>query len=293
MSSFNLNNEIELAEITKKVQRYELEILEQINRICREHGLTCFAVGGTVLGAVRHKGFIPWDDDIDLGMPRADYERFLSIAPEELDERFVIQNYSTDPRSPFFFTKIRRNHTKFVEYSLRDYPIHHGIFVDIFPFDAVPEDDRARERQFKLARFLYQLYLSKSLKTVYSSRLLGTRYETPTVRAQVKKKTRIRRALHALLLPVPKRWIYRLLDACVRRYNEEPHQEISHITRRRLRVRLKDLYPIAYLPFENTEIPVPHDYDAYLRGQFGNYMAMPPKDKRYGHLPCQVEFDCE
>ena len=293
MSYINTENQTEMTEIVQRVQRYELEILEQINRICREHQLTCFAVGGSVLGAVRHKGFIPWDDDIDLGMPREDYEKFLHAAARELDDRFVVQNYRTDPNTPFYFTKIRRNNTVFIEYCLRDHPMHHGIFVDIFPFDAVPENKYLRKAQYRLARILYQMYLSKSLKTVYSSRLLNTIYETPEIRAQVMKKTRIRCVLHSLLAPIPKKWIYKGLDSCVRMQNGKPHREIAHICRKRLRVKEKDLLPIGYLPFEDRVMPVPRDYDSYLRGQFGNYMTIPPKNKRYGHLPYYVEFEEE
>lgn len=293
MSYINTENQDELMEIIQRVQQYELEILEEINRICRDHQLTCFAVGGSVLGAVRHGGFIPWDDDIDLGMPRQDYEKFLHIAAEELDERFVIQHFRTEPRTPFYFTKIRRNNTVFLEYWLKDYPLHHGIFVDIFPFDAVPENRHLRKGHYMLARLLYQMYLSKSTKTVYSSRLLNTVYETPEIRAQVMTKARIRRFLHGLLTPIPKKWIYKGLDACVRMHNGKPHREIAHIVRKRLRVKQEDLLPICYLPFENSCIPVPRDYDSYLRGQFGNYRALPPKDKRYGHLPYYVEFEEE
>ena len=293
MSYINTENKKELQEIIRRVQKYELEILEQINRICRDHQLTCFAVGGSVLGAVRHKGFIPWDDDIDLGMPRQDYEKFLRIAAEELDDRFTVQHFLTDPRTPFYFTKIRRNNTVFLEYCLKDYPMNHGIFVDIFPFDAVPENQHMRKAQYKLARVLYQMYISKSLKTVYSSRLLHTVYETPEIRAQVVKKSRLRRCLHGLLTPIPKKWIYKWLDACVRMHNGKPHQEIAHIARKRLRVKQMDLMPICHLPFENSYMPVPRDYDSYLRGQFGNYMTLPPKNKRFGHLPYYVEFEEE
>ena len=293
MSYINTKNQEEINAIIRRVQQYELEILEQINRICQDHQLTCFAVGGSVLGAVRHKGFIPWDDDIDLAMPRQDYEEFLRIAAEELDDRFVVQNFSTEPRTPFYFTKIRRNNTMFVEYQVRDYSINHGIFVDIFPFDAVPDNRYLRKVQYKVSWMLYQMYLSKSLKTVYSSRLLNTAYETAEIRAQVIKKARIRRLLHGLLTPIPKKWIYKGLDACVRMHNGKPHTEIAHIVRKRLRVKQKDLLPICHLPFENTYMPVPNNYDSYLRGQFGNYMAMPSKDKRYGHLPYYVEFEEE
>ena len=88
--------------------------------------------------------------------------------------------------------------------------------------------------------------------------------------------------------------MFYLLDFCVRFFNRwETNEEISHIVRRRLRVYLKDLYPIKYLKFDNIEMPVPNNYDAYLKAQFGDYSVLPPEDKRYGHLPYEVKFDTD
>ncbi len=266
-----------------RVQEIEHEIMQQIADICHRHGLCYFAIGGTALGAVRHQGFIPWDDDIDIGMPRKDYEAFLEIAARELPEAYYIQHFSTEPASPFYFTKIRKRGTRFVEYYLKDSPIRQGIFVDIFPFDNVPDHPTKRNLHFRFCRTVYQLYLCKSLTTVCSSR----------IQRKDNLKGAIRKVLHVLLLPVPKKWLFRLLDRSVQKYNHRPTQEISHIVRRRLRIKLQDLYPICKLPFGTYEMPVPGNYDAYLKSQFGNYDRLPPEDKRYGHLPYLVEFESE
>jgi len=270
-------------EIIDKVQEVECEILQEIASICQRHDLTFFAIGGTALGAVRHQGFIPWDDDIDIGMPREDYERFLEYARKELPPAYFLQNFSTEKNSPFYFTKIRKNKTRFVEFYLKDADIHQGIFVDIFPFDNVPTSKTLRNVHFRFCRFLYQVYLCKSLKTVCSSRF----------EQKNNYKGTIRRILHTLLLPVPKSWLFFLLDRSVQMFNKNACAEISHIVRRRLRVHLEDLYPIAYLPFENQRMPVPKNYHAYLSAQFGDYSELPPEHKRYGHLPYLVEFDTQ
>ncbi len=264
-----------------KVQRVESEIMRQIDEICRRHNLTYFAIGGTALGAVRHQGFIPWDDDIDVGMPRKDYEAFLKCAASELPEEYHIQNFFTEPAAPFYFTKIRKNNTRFVEFYLKDENIHQGIFVDIFPFDNVPKNPTLCKLHFRVSRFLYQLFLSKSLTTVCSSRF----------EQKDNDKTKIRKVLHFMLTPIPKSWLFHLLDHSVQMFNGQECDEISHIVRRRLRVYLKDLYPITYLPFGSDHMPVPNNYDAYLKAQFGSYDKLPPEDKRYGHLPYLVEFD--
>lgn len=267
-------------EINKQVQACEIDILQQIECICKKYNLKYFGIGGTALGAVRHQGFIPWDDDIDIGMPREDYEKFLKVAQQELPEGYHVQNYETEPNTPFYFTKIRRDNTRFVEYYLKDYEIHQGIFVDIFPFDHVPKKKHIANIHYWLTRMLYQLYLAKSLKTVCSSRFGD----------KVTKKSVVRKILHYILYPIPKSWLYHMLDASVRMFNSCETEEISHITRRRLRVFLKDLYPLEFLPFDGAWMPVPKNYDNYLKAQFGDYQELPPEEKRYGHLPYKVEL---
>ena len=266
-----------------QIQETENEIMQQIIAICRRHNLTVFAIGGTALGAVRHQGFIPWDDDIDIGMPRKDYEAFLRYAAQELPEAYYIQNFSTEKASPFYFTKIRKHNTLFVEYYLKDLPIRQGIFVDIFPFDNVPAVQWKQNLHFRCCRFFYQMYLCKSLTTVFSSRF----------RQADNYKGKLRKILHFLLLPVPKKWIYNWLDRSVQMFNDKDTPEISHIVRRRLRVNTEDLYPVCYLPFADYEMPVPKNYDAYLRGQFGDYLKLPPESKRHGHLPYLVEIQAQ
>ena len=271
------------ANINKKVQECAIDILQQVDIICRKYGLEYFGIGGTVLGAVRHEGFVPWDDDIDIGMPRKDYEKFLEVVSKELPEGYHVQNIFTEPKTPFYFTKIRKDNTLFVEYYLKDYPIHHGVFIDIFPFDNVPKKKWVQNVHFRISRMIYQLFLCKSLKTVCSSRF----------ERKENRKSKIRKVVHYALFWVPKSWLFHLLDFSVRFFNRWETDEISHIVRRRLRVYLKDLYPIKYLKFENIEMPVPNDYHAYLSAQFGKYDTLPPEDKQYGHLPYKVEFDTD
>ncbi len=270
---------------TKQIQQCEIEILQQIDKICQKHGLVYFGIGGTALGAVRHKGFIPWDDDIDIGMPRKDYEIFLKVASKELPAGFHVQHYDTEPETPFYFTKIRKDNTQFVEYYLRDQAIHHGIFVDIFPFDAIPDCTWQRVLHYRVSRLLYQLYLCKSLNTICSSRF--------EQRGEYKKtyKHYVRKIIHTCLLPIPKSWIFHGLDRCVRMFNNKKTNQIGHIVRKRLVVSNDVLFPIKVLPFDMINMPVPGDCDTYLTHQFGNYMKIPPKDKQYGHLPYLVELE--
>lgn len=116
------------------------EILEEIVRICDKHNIPYFVIGGTAIGALYDKAILPWDDDIDIGMKREDYNKFLQIASQELREPYFLSWIHTDPHSPYYFAKVKKNNTLFVEEMFKDVPMHQGIFVDIFPFDRIPNN---------------------------------------------------------------------------------------------------------------------------------------------------------
>lgn len=118
-----------------KLHNEELNILKLVVRFCDENHIQYFLTAGSLLGAVRHKGFIPWDDDLDISMPRDDYERFLSIAANKLDKCLYLHCNNTDTEYWLPFAKVRMNDTEFVEPTIEKIQTHKGIFIDIFPLD--------------------------------------------------------------------------------------------------------------------------------------------------------------
>ena len=125
----------------KKLQTAILMIAKEIVRLCDENNIPYFINGGTQLGAVRHKGFIPWDDDFDIGMRRADYEKFLKVCEEQLDHnKYFLQTEDTEKNYDFYFAKIQLKVTSIIEDFSKNVQIEHGIFVDIFPYDNIPDN---------------------------------------------------------------------------------------------------------------------------------------------------------
>ena len=146
----------------KSLQLICLEILKEIDRVCKKHNILYWLDSGSMLGAVRHNGFIPWDDDLDIAMFRDDYNRFLEIASKELKENYFLQTHQTDSEYPLFFAKVRRNNTFIDEKRYRRLNIHKGIYVDIFPVDKLGSNIKvAKKHCRKLRGFYFFIYCLK------------------------------------------------------------------------------------------------------------------------------------
>ena len=119
----------------ERLKAIELDILKAFIDVCKKNSLNYYLLGGSCLGAVRHHGIIPWDDDIDVGLLRADYNKFMEVGQKYLPEHYFLQNYRTDPEYYVNFAKIRDSRTTFIESSLKNLHINHGVYIDVFPLD--------------------------------------------------------------------------------------------------------------------------------------------------------------
>ena len=128
------------------MKEIQLELMDELDRVCREQGITYFLAYGSLLGAVRHGGFIPWDDDIDVGMLRPDYERFLKVAPKALGERYAVCEPRANSRCAGMFAKVWKRGTKFFTAETMEAGIDQGIFVDVFPYDILHADESVATR---------------------------------------------------------------------------------------------------------------------------------------------------
>lgn len=161
-----------------RIQALQLELLVELDRLCRRHGLIYSLAYGTLLGAIRHGGFIPWDDDVDIMLPRADYERLRQVCAQELDsKKYFYQSRQTDPEYHFLYDKIRINNTLFKEAALAPHAIHHGLYLDIFPVDFLPENLWLRKWHSGRFQWRRNVLMAKylNLKTRHGAKWLAAR----------------------------------------------------------------------------------------------------------------------
>ncbi len=256
----------------------ELEILIRVINICRENDIEYFMSAGTALGAVRHGGFIPWDDDIDIGMRRDQFEKFSEIAQEGLGSEYFFQTRETDPNYPNIFAKVRKNNTTFLEWSVKDIDMHHGIYIDIFPYDNVPQDAELRRKQSKRIHKYYKLLLYRACRNV--SRPPKT--STAKLRQLLKKFVQ----LATYCIPLSSDVIYKRLTDEVKRYTKQDTGLYTEFWIGKHIVYPEDiLFPTTPIIFEGMEVQTVNDTDSYLTLLYGDYMKLPPESQRVGHQP--------
>lgn len=267
-------------ELLKKLHDRQLLIIDEIGRICKNNHLTYYLIGGSALGAIRHHGFIPWDDDIDLGMFRDDYEKFQKIClAGELNKRFFLQNYKTDKAYPYFFAKIRLNNTTFLQDDIKQIKMHHGIFIDIFPLDSIPEH--------KLIKAFHKLYFNTVNPLVILSKS-GIMSE--------KVSKRLFQKLMLSLHIIQSNILMKLTDHICKSTYRKSGVYFSNLFGRAGYDR--EIFPKSYfdhpvyMPFEDRKLPVPSGCRSYMTQIYGDYMTPPPPEKRIsGHGMCIIDFD--
>lgn len=249
-----------------RLKEIELDILKAFVSICEKHDICYYLAGGTLLGAVRHKGFIPWDDDIDVLLPRQDYDRFIEIAQNELPSHLFLQTWCTDTAYPANFAKIRDNRTTFVEKSLKDLPINHGVYIDLFPLDYFPQTRLCQKWKlfwWRLSDFSIGQVFYREQPLTYKQRLLQV----------------VSRVLFGSLkntLAKREKWM---------RSEGKSTFVISYCGAwgEREVARTEWFAEGVDVEFERLCLRAPKDYDAYLRRLYGDYMQLPPIEKQVGH----------
>lgn len=262
------------------LRRHQLECMQILlifQQICNQLNLRYYLISGTLLGAIRHHGFIPWDDDIDVGMPRRDYEVFVHQSQKYLGTDYFLQNAKSEPNFPYYFSKIRRRGTKVEELFLREISMEQGLYIDIFPLDLCPDNDRLARIFFKEIELLDCAILSQ----VCDSFVCG--YKKPLMRF-----------LFQLFKLLPRKRIFGLREGC--------RKVAGYLSsgKRLCIVGGRHGFPReTYLAewFSSTEevrfesgcFPIPTGWPEVLKNMYGNYMEYPPVSERMGHFIDNLE----
>jgi lipopolysaccharide cholinephosphotransferase len=254
----------------KKLQQLQYETVVELDKICRDNGIKYYIISGTLLGAVRHGGFIPWDDDLDIAMMRGDYDKFNDIAEKLLPEKYFLQNYRTDKFHCRPFTKIRINNTIFEESNISHLNCHKGVYIDIFPLDVVPES--------KFLRKLHKI-------TLYClDRAVMSKLKVLSVQNRTIFKIIMMWILYFIMYPFPRVWLGENLDRLMKKYNGSKSRFVS-ITLSSYgydkQVLEQKIYgdPIDML-FNGYSLMAPEKWEKYLINLYDDYMKPPPLNKR-------------
>ena len=272
----NMKETITLEQV-KEIQTIILEIYKEFVVICKKHNIRYFAIGGTAIGAVRHNGFIPWDDDLDVAMPRKDYEKFCKIARTELSDKYRFIDHLANNKSGLMFGKISDETTTDVEpVNISNPDSWNGVFMDVFPLDGAPT-----------SYLLFRLHMLR-LKIFYYA--IWAKIYTPDTKKSTKGKSILKNISRVLTehteVSVLKQKFIKLASKydfdnpktkyLARTWALSTHHGLQALAR----YDKEDFNKIKNVKFEDTEISLPAGYDNYLSSLYPNYMELPPKEQQ-------------
>lgn len=249
----------------RKLQLTELETLKVLDQLCRENNINYIIDAGTLLGAVRHGGFIPWDDDIDVRMLRKDYDKFCEICETELDERFFLQTYKTDDEYRWGYARILKNGTEYRRANHNEIKSRNGIFIDVFPNDNLPDDF--------FGRTLCNAGSLIARKMLYSQ--VGRNHALKA----------INRIGFAFLDIFPKVWAHKLREYLVRKYENQKVEKVRCLAwgdkKETIGFQKEWFENTRDIEFEGLIVRAPVKTHEFLVHSFGeNYMTPPPENER-------------
>ena len=246
-----------------------LEMAEYFVQFCKENDLLCYLCGGGAIGTLRHKGFIPWDDDLDFFMPRKDYEKLAQLWPQKADSRYQLSKSNENYIDRNLFITIRDTQTTCIKPYQQDLDIPHGLALDVLPLDYYPANGLSRKKQV-IAALVYSLFCAQTIPEKHGGIM---KWGSQVLLALIpSKKLRYK--------------IWKKAEAEMTKYTKEESDGITELCSGPYYMKKK--YPISsfedalWLPFE-TELPIPIGYDDYLKTAFGDYMTPPPVEKQVAH----------
>lgn len=260
------------------LHKVDMEIVKNVINICEENNLEYFMLGGTMLGAIRHKSFIPWDDDIDLGLPRKDYDKFLEIAPKQLTNNLKMVNYKTDSNYHYYITRILDIDTKVIEERIgKEEEKYTNASIDIFPLDGTPNN-----------KILRQIYF---FRVLYHRALMSLCYKDSIDKKR--KRSKKEKILLWIMMKLPIQKIttaYKQKEQIDRLLKKHDFYNSKYVGNIMGAYRTKEIVPKEFYgkgkmyQFEDIKMNGLELYDEYLKYTYGDYMKLPPEDKRKTHF---------
>ena len=269
----------------KKLQQVELEILLDIKTVCEKHNIGYSVAYGSLIGIARHKGFIPWDDDIDIMMFRDEYEQFERVFDIELGDKYKLMTPLREKGYAGNVIKVMKKGTKFIYKQSKKQKCDHGIFIDIFIWDRMPKDDNKAEIQAKKARFVAMLIF-----------LSGTPYPEIEIKGIVGMVAKaICFLVHYLLKLWPNRskHLFSIFQKiCMKYRNEDSSKYMVYQVRKfeRCIIDRSEVTPYIKGEFEGEMLNIPRAYHKLLSNTYGEYMKLPPVEKRVNHAADIIDF---
>ena len=255
----------------RQLQLKELESLTYFEEFCKKHELRWYLLGGCVIGAVRHGGFIPWDDDVDIIMPRRDYERMLRLwKQEESSERFLMLKTDGEVFTGNSFATLIDTSATMVKENQQDIDVPHGIVTDIFPMDGCPDKKIQRYLQYYHA-MMYSLYITEVVPTKHGALMKAVCSVLLKFVPSRERRTKIWKKHEKKMTKYAFNTHKKCTELCAGPHymlNEYPQEAFAKAV---------------YHDFEGLSMPLPQGYDAYLKMAFGEYMELPPEDKQVPH----------
>ena len=274
-------------EVAPKLQEIQKEIYLDFQELCKRHDIPFFVSGGTAIGTIRHKGFIPWDDDIDVCMLRSDYNKAVYYIRKELYDKYTVYDCSTQRGHVLTFSKLCKNGTKIQEETYADTNNITGIFIDLFPYDKTTSNSKLRKKQIhKTWLWARMMVLSVYKHPRFPDELKGLKLKFAKIICVV---------AHYMfkILHLNKEFFYKKYLKEATKYNKSEEQlyiDFSYIHPEKVMCTYDMIFPLKEMPFEDITVQMLNNADKYLTSQYGDYMKIPPIEKRITHNPGYVDF---
>lgn len=272
-------------ETLHKVQQIELMILRDAVNLCKKYDIHFFGIAGTAIGALRHQGFIPWDDDIDVAFLRTDYDAFVKHVKEDLSDKYIVMNAEEDSNYPLMTTRLMLKDTKFREEALQNIDCFFGVFLDIYVLDNLPDDETLFKKHCRQAFIISKLQILRSIA-----------FPVLPYHGMKAKLTHIATGIaHGILVVFgSKKRIVRRAEKIAAEYNDlSSSKRVGFLFDTYPEMNLYEragIFPLKQVKFNGIDFSLPGNIDQKLRDTYGDYMQLPPMEQRKNHYPFELDF---